>query len=323
MYFKEYARLSDEEFSRLDIAELNLRCAAGLPGAENLDVSACLMRLDEWSERIRLATDNAFRNKSSDLNYHDWSDARFKMVCLAMMLQNHLGLKFNYDFNKDPYDGSDSRNHFIHATLMDGYPATCCVAPVLYVALGRRLGYPLKLVITREHIFCRWDDPHGERFNFEAASPGFYTHPDEYYYNWPKPIWMEAVWDGVFLHNLSPRREFAISLSNRGTCLTENLRPLEANECFWLACQFDKKDPFLKNRWKSATLLAKAMIAAGNEDCDELDLNESHLPTPVANWEVIMNASARRMLNRIVSNHRKKRQALLDQIFSCEFVTLG
>ena len=57
--------------------------------------------------------------------------------------------------------------------------------PVMYVAIGRRLGYPMRLVAAKEHMFCRWDDGK-ERFNIEGAGNGDDYPPDDYYRTWPK-----------------------------------------------------------------------------------------------------------------------------------------
>lgn len=44
---------------------------------------------------------------------------------------------------------------------------------MLYVAIGRRLGYPLKLVECKGHLFVRWEDAK-ERFNIEGTSRGLH-----------------------------------------------------------------------------------------------------------------------------------------------------
>ena len=48
--------------------------------------------------------------------------------------------------------------------------------PVLYTAVGRHLGYPLKLVSSwgpkANHLFCRWDDPAGEALTWKPMKPG-------------------------------------------------------------------------------------------------------------------------------------------------------
>ncbi len=43
--------------------------------------------------------------------------------------------------------------------------------PVLYVAIGRRLGYPLELVTTKGHVFACWEDSN-DRFNIEGTNEG-------------------------------------------------------------------------------------------------------------------------------------------------------
>ncbi|MBT3200478.1 MAG: hypothetical protein HN350_11225, partial [Phycisphaerales bacterium] len=97
----------------------------------------------------------------------------------------------NFDFN-------DSRVAFLHGMipakrkLIDQTPGgTCTSMPVMYVAVGRRLGYPLKLVTTNSHIFARWDGADHpnpawrERFNIEGSGRGFSSYDDDHYKSWP------------------------------------------------------------------------------------------------------------------------------------------
>jgi hypothetical protein len=62
---------------------------------------------------------------------------------------------------------------------------------VVYAAVGRRLGYPIRLVRTKLHLFNRWDDETtGERFNIDgSAYRGVNSHPDEHYgAYWKYPV---------------------------------------------------------------------------------------------------------------------------------------
>ncbi len=90
---------------------------------------------------------------------------------MVTVLQRDLGLRYNLAFMEGEDDASDSHNLFIHGPLT-GRGFTCVTAPVIYAAIGRRLGYPIKLVHAKQHTFCRWDERDGERFNIEATSPG-------------------------------------------------------------------------------------------------------------------------------------------------------
>ena len=100
------------------------------------------------------------------------SPNRFRMAALVTVLQRHLGVHYYLPFNEGDYNATDSRNLFIHGVL-NGHGGTCVTMPVLYVAIGRRLGYPLKLVEAYQHLFVRWDEAGGERFNIECTCPGF------------------------------------------------------------------------------------------------------------------------------------------------------
>jgi hypothetical protein len=89
--------------------------------------------------------------------------------------------------------------------------------PVFFVAVGRRLGYPLKLVRAKGHLFARWDE--GERsFNIEGTSIGFVAHPDKYYRSWPFPFTVEEEQAESYLKPLTPAQELATFASIRGQC---------------------------------------------------------------------------------------------------------
>jgi hypothetical protein len=108
---------------------------------------------------------------------------------------------------------------------------TCSSLPVLYVAVGRQLGYPLKLVTTRGHLFVRWEGG-GERFNIEGTGRGVNRFEDYYYRHWPFEISKEEEATEGYLKSLSPAEELAVFLSIRGMCLRESGRLAEAAESF-------------------------------------------------------------------------------------------
>src|SRR5258708_5680757 len=106
------------------------------------------------------------------------------MLCLMTVLQRDLGVRTDSKLNDNP-DFSDSRDLFIHG-IFQGRGGNCSNLPTLCVAIGRRLGYPLRLVKTAHHCFARWDVPKGERFNVECTSTGLVCEHDEYYLSWPR-----------------------------------------------------------------------------------------------------------------------------------------
>ncbi len=107
---------------------------------------------------------------------------------------------------------------FLQGLLTDRKMGTCASMPVLYVSIARRLGYPVHLVATKGHLFCRWDDGN-ERMNFEGTGEGINTHPDRHYQSWPFTVTDQEVKQSTYLVNLNRQQELAIFLSNRAECL--------------------------------------------------------------------------------------------------------
>ncbi len=172
MNYEYWCSRSDDELASLDVAFVNLTIAAGLPGSESLDVHAALARLDRWAELIDTNTTHWRSNFVAQDECR--TDAEFRMMAMVTLLQRDLGVTYNPACMTGPFNALNSRDHFLHGALSE-HGGTCCSLPTLYLAVGRRLGYPLKLVHTKRHSFVRWDDPHGgEQFNVECACVGFH-----------------------------------------------------------------------------------------------------------------------------------------------------
>jgi hypothetical protein len=135
---------------------------------------------------------------------------------------------------------ADSRDVFLHGLLGPRRMGTCSSMPVLYVALGRRLGYPLKLVTTKGHLFARWEDAR-ERFNIEVTGNGLNRFDDSHYRQWPFPVTDAEVKAEGYLKSLTPAEELAIFLSIRGMCLREAGRNSEAAQAFAAASRLAPK----------------------------------------------------------------------------------
>ena len=225
------------ELPKFDIACVNLVCARGLPGAEGLDIEAHLAKLDEWAQRIEHETARNrhlfFRNPE----HHNNSLAFYRIGMLVTVLMQDMGVRFNPELieSRALYDMEstrfyrDSSDLFIHGLLSPRPWGTCASMPVLVVAIGRRLGYPLKLVRAKAHLFARWDSE-DERFNVEVTGRGWNPHPDSHYRQWPFPFTKEEEQANRFLKSLSPAEVLADFLGNRAACLKEHKRDTEAQK---------------------------------------------------------------------------------------------
>jgi hypothetical protein len=266
------ATQTDEKLASRDIASLNLETALDLPGTGNLDLDGCVQKLNAWAKQVGIYTRDHWHLFQRSPDEYDFSRGHFLILALVTFLQKHLGVHYNLAFSEGDYNATDPRNLFIHGILA-GQGGTCVTMPVLYIAIGRRLGYPLYLVQAKEHLFARWEEPGGERFNIECTSPGFRPLDDEYYHHRPKPLTAEDLRAGNFLRNLGPREELAQFLCERTRCLIDNLRLGEALRSIFLAGQLAIEDPGVHGLWSMTTVMAHAL-----EDARKIRLSAGRLP---------------------------------------------
>ncbi|MCG3181551.1 MAG: hypothetical protein BIFFINMI_03947 [Phycisphaerae bacterium] len=170
------------------------------------------------------------------------------------VLCEDLGVKYDLA-SRDNFSFADSRVAFIHGmipmpgqTLADTPGGTCASMPVLYVAVGRRLGYPLKLATTKGHVFVRWEGKDSPiptwraRFNMEGTH-GFSSFPDDYYKTWPFKLTDFEVQTNGYLVSLTPAEELAEFLASRGHCGMDNGQPAFAARCYENAYRYDPRRP--------------------------------------------------------------------------------
>lgn len=213
-----------------DLALANLTLAADLPHGDP-DVDACLATLDEWAELCSIETRRAKKDFKRDPGYYDHSRAVFSMMSIVTVVQRDLGVRYNPDAI-GTYSFADTRDCFIHGLLTGRRRGTCVNIPVLYVALGRRLGYPIHLALAKGHVFARWQPhhDHGETVNIDGTNIGMTWHPDEHDLNWPRPILEHER--GNYLRPLSSDEEMGLFVGTRGHCLEDNGRFAEALACY-------------------------------------------------------------------------------------------
>lgn len=244
--FDELTALPEDELDDLDLARMNLLTAEGLPGAEEVDLAKAEAELDRWAKYVKHETDRHLYQFHADPADFENSEAYFRVLMLITVLQKDLGVHYNPERINEP-DFTNSKDLFIHGMIGDDNGGTCVSMPALTVAVGRRLGYPLKLVVTKGHVFARWDAPDHpmpnfrDRFNVECASRGLHTYEDEYYANWPYKLSDAEKNNDWFLRTLTPAEELAVFLMNRGYCLEDTGRIEEAKTAYRLASQLAPK----------------------------------------------------------------------------------
>lgn len=210
--------------SNYDVARSNLEHALGLPGSEGLDVEKCVRWVDEAARLVAQKTKGYFYQFKERPEEFGHSEGAFRMGWLVTLLQRDLGVRYRQDLVPvSDHDFLKRADHlFIHG-IIQGKGGTCASLPSLYAAVGRRLGYPLRLVACKRHGFVRWDG-RGERFNIEATAQGYLSHPDEHDLKWPFETTPEEVRRYKFLENETAEEEVAGFIWQRGHVLSHNGR---------------------------------------------------------------------------------------------------
>ena len=235
--------LSPAELNRTDIGFANITCALGLPGAESLDVPRQVEILNEIAALVRQETDKLIYLFHRQPGSYQNSEAYFRMMVLLTVLQRNLGVHCDPQFNQlsDYQFFSRPEMLFVHGVLQTR-AGTCSSLPPMFAAVGRRLGYPLKLVTACQHVFLRWDSPTGEKFNIECTSSGLVCHPDVYYQHWPRRLSDEQVRRYGALQSLSPRKELAVFVGNRGHVWREHYQLWPAVQAYAQASELDPEN---------------------------------------------------------------------------------
>jgi RHS repeat-associated protein len=230
LHLKQLVALPDAELAGFDVALVNLACAADLPGAGLVDREGCLATLDWWAGCVRQYTERYLPKFRADPARYQGSEAYYRCLALVTVLQRDLGVRYNPAKAADgvPFDAADS---FIHG-IVQGGGGTCATMPVVYAAVGRRLGYPVRLVKTRRHLFARWDDPRGERLNIEGTNKGLSCPPDDHYRTGSFRFDPALERPFGYLVSMTPRMELATFLAGRGRLLFELSRYGGAADAF-------------------------------------------------------------------------------------------
>jgi hypothetical protein len=204
---------------------MNLLCATDLRGAQDLNIPQLEAKLDQWAGVVGQETDRSMYRFRSNPGEYNNSEAYFRMLVLVTVLEEDLGVHYNparIDDLAHPQPDrvfyADSRDIFIQGLLGPNAMGTCSSMPVLDVAVGRRLGYPLKLAPAKAHWFIRWED-NKERLDIEGTSHGLLTYDDDFYKTWPYAITDAEAKNGYYLKSLTPTEELSGFLDNRAQCL--------------------------------------------------------------------------------------------------------
>jgi hypothetical protein len=85
---------SPDTLKQLDIARMNLLCAEGLPGAEQLDITNSIAVMDQMASRVKFETErHAYRFHKNPAEFEN-SEGFFRMTILMVVLAEDFHLRY-------------------------------------------------------------------------------------------------------------------------------------------------------------------------------------------------------------------------------------
>ena len=270
----ELLALPPSDIDNADIARMNVLCAQGLRGSDNLEVDFYLNTLEQWARHVDSETRRNFhRFAENPKDYHD-SLPYYRMLMLVTVLQQDFAALYNPERalpqlrgEREPNDVffADSRDVFLHGLLSGKHQGTCSSLPVLYVAVAQRLGYPVSLASAMGHFYVRYEDG-GEHLNIDATTIGFKTEPDEFYRHWPQPVSDEEARAYGLLRPMTKTETLGAFLTIRATVLTSMKQFDQAATAWKNAMRFLPNTPVLKQTVEHAEARAKDAADANRWD---------------------------------------------------------
>jgi hypothetical protein len=234
-----------------DIAAVNLACARGLPSADESEFPQYLTLLDTIADAVRRETDRSWRLFKLKPAQFSNSEAVFRLYTMEHVFRVRFNIRYDplvheVTGNGMPWTTSDSTEVLIHGILSAKRTGTCSSLPTFAIAVGLRLGYPLKLILAPNHTLYRWDDGN-EVFNMQHTEAGGDVRPNEYFYDWPRK-WDETDYainerTQVWLHSMTPKQEASKFLCNRAIFLRDIGRCGEALQAIDAAERFNPINP--------------------------------------------------------------------------------
>lgn len=288
---EELLTLQPQELENIDVGLINILCAQGLQGAEDLDAQKCLDALDGWAKRVEFETERHYYRFVQHPELFRKSLAYYRMQMLGDVLVNDLRMRYNPERAQQSVKGINSRQDqdaffanskdiFLHG-LVDGQRyGTCASMPFLYVAVARRLGYPVNLAATDEHLYVRYEEENGEHLNVEATAVSrFKTPPDRYYKeDWERPVSTEAANAGGWLRPLSNKEILGHSLFTRAGCLRSMKRHDETAKTLEVAARYLPETRQWKDTIKELQRRASAESRLDRWNALWAEIEQMHIP---------------------------------------------
>ena len=217
----DLGRMSDAQLERMDPLAMNLIVARELPPLRGLDIAQYSATVDEWARQIDEGNRAIEPQSKADPTYkvsREFWMAGGMAVALA-------GPRFGIRYTTQAIDEGNPAQQFVYGVI-DAKMGTCASMPVLYLAIAHRLHWPLKAVVSKDHMWTRWDDgvpkeKGGQQFNLEATNSksdgawGSFSSPSDAEYGRWLGTPQKVIDSGSDFTSLTARQTLGVYLQGR------------------------------------------------------------------------------------------------------------
>ena len=102
----ELLALAPDLLEKVDIARMNLLCAEGLRGSENLNVEQCLDQLDAWTQHVERETKRNFHHFLERPGEFNNSIPYYRLGMLGTILAEDLRVRYNPEHEQRLREGA-------------------------------------------------------------------------------------------------------------------------------------------------------------------------------------------------------------------------
>ncbi len=166
---------------------------------DDTDIQAYSRRIDQLAQEVRTVQRIAKANHTAARNSTDDT-----VLALSAVFFKDEG--FTYDHS--PEAMTNALNYFLPGTI-EKKKGICSTLPMLYMAIGQRLGLPVYAVETPRHNFVRIADPHSQFRNIEVTSAG--APPDAWYIA-QEHLTDTAITRGTYMRPITHHQYLAVLL---------------------------------------------------------------------------------------------------------------
>jgi len=175
-----------EEIFQIDLGTIFLACLGGLPGTDVINLDHARTRIDALANLVKKQTDQAiasYRKANPKFQITPEFQAYIMVRTLQEEYRNaHQELsRYPVSLINEMLQRNRPDELFFHGMADQAEPPSIG-NPVLFVAVGQQLGYPIKLVAAPGHLFARWESFDGKTlFDIQETSDGMAPRYHDYY----------------------------------------------------------------------------------------------------------------------------------------------